>query len=103
MDKKIIVDWDLETKFFKKYMYNKPLCYQLFPETENYNNWYSPLKFDVYTVKFLMKQNKLDENVEPGYSNFYYWSEILTYFLYILLLFIIFIILKKIYLRKIND
>ena len=103
MDKKIIVDWDLETKFFKKYMYNKPLCYQLFPETENYNNWYSPLKFDVYTVKFLMKQNKLDENVEPGYSNFYYWSEILTYFLYILLLFIIFIILKKIYLRKINE
>ena len=54
-------------------------------------------------MKFLMKQNKLDENVEPGYSNFYYWSEILTYFLYILLLFIIFIILKKIYLRKINE
>ena len=66
-DRKSIQDWDAYTgSTYKKYMYNEPLCYQLFPETENYKYWGDNflIKFRKYIIKLL----KLDVQVEPGYS-----------------------------------
>ena len=66
-DKRSIEDWDFYLgTTFKKYMYNEPLCYQLFPETENYKYWRDNflIKFRKYIIKLL----KLDVQVEPGYS-----------------------------------
>jgi hypothetical protein len=66
-DRNSIQDWDAYVgTTFKKYMYNEPLCYQLFPETENYKYWGDNflIKFRKYIIKLL----KLDVQVESGYS-----------------------------------
>jgi hypothetical protein len=69
-DKKSIEDWDTYTgSTYKKYMYNEPLCYQLFPETENYKYWGD--NFLIKIRKYIIKLLKLDVQVEPGYSTMY--------------------------------
>jgi len=74
IDRKGIEDWDAFIgTTFTKYMYNEPLCYQLFPETENQKYWGNNLliKFRKYIIKIL----KLDTQVEPGYSIAYIMSK----------------------------
>ena len=73
-----IIDWDIfhnkNSLHYKRYMYYQPLCYQLFPETENYKNWLD--KFETMTLyKKLLKALKLDTQVEPGYSYMYIFSK----------------------------
>ena len=81
-------DWDLHTNFnYIRYIYEKPLCYQLFPETENSKNW--PLGSII--LKFIFKLNNLDKN-ENGYKNFYFFSKIIFY---IIIFIIVYYILKK--------
>jgi hypothetical protein len=67
IDRRSITDWDAFTgQTFRIYMYNEPLCYQLFPETENQKYWGKNL---VGLIKRrLIKLLKLDVQVEPGYS-----------------------------------
>lgn len=79
-----IIDWDIFFNFVSestnKYIYPSPLCYQLFPVTENSTNWgmeHSVLTFLSYFVKPLMRLCRLDKQVEPGYSVFYLFSKIL--------------------------
>jgi hypothetical protein len=69
-DKKSIKDWDLyiATKF-TKYVYDEPLCYQLFPETENQKYWENDI--GVRTQKYAINKLKLDTHAEPGYSIMY--------------------------------
>ena len=92
-DKRSIEDWDSYIGSFKKYMYNEPLCYQLFPETENQKYWgnNSVIKFRKYIIKLL----KLDTQVEPGYSIAYTASKA-VYCLCILLCVWFFITIFKI-------
>lgn len=89
-----IFDWDIYNNCFtgiRRYIYNKPLCYQLFPETENYSNWPSLFGFD--PVKLYIKYNNLDVRLENGYSNSYKYSIIFGYlFLIIILLLLLWII-----------
>jgi hypothetical protein len=69
-DKKSIEDWDIYIgKNFRKYMYNEPLCYQLFPETENQKHWEN--NNGVKLQKYIINKFKLDTQVEPGYSIMY--------------------------------
>ena len=69
-DKRSIKDWDLyiATKF-TKYVYDEPLCYQLFPETENQKYWENDI--GVRTQKYAINKLKLDTHAEPGYSIMY--------------------------------
>jgi hypothetical protein len=85
-------DWDYYTHSkFTRYMYHEPLCYQLFPETENQKNWnaFSGLTFVLLKlIKFL----KLDKQTEPGYTFFYNTSKVLYVMIVIfLVLFALFI------------
>jgi predicted nucleic acid-binding protein len=74
-DKKSIQDWDFYIgTTFRKYMYNEPLCYQLFPETENQDYWPNILGIKYITL-YIMKLLKLDVQVEPGYSTMYIASK----------------------------
>lgn len=93
-DKRNITDWDDFTgKIFRIYMYNEPLCYQLFPETENQKYWGKNI---VGTIKLeLIKLLKLDVQVEPGYSIAYIASRGL-YGLCILLVVWLFITIFKV-------
>lgn len=78
-----IRDWDVNnwlslfTKSIPRYMYYKPLCYQLIPKTENSDNWGKHNIF-LYSlgkcVKCIFTILHLDTQIEPGYSFFYSFS-----------------------------
>lgn len=77
-----IFDWDIHHNLFagiRKYIYYKPLCYQLFTETENSKYWL-PL-YGLELPKYYIKYYNLDKNLEPGYSDSYYYSLIFGYIL----------------------
>lgn len=96
LKKKIIpiFDWDIYNNCLTsitRYVYHKPLCYQLFPETDNSKNW--PSLFQFNPVKLYIKYNHLDVRLENGYSNAYKYSKIIGYlFLLVLILFIFYVI-----------
>jgi len=85
-----ILDWDYYSFYNLRYMYYRPLCYQLFPETENSKTWC----FLATMLKHVFNLLKLDEKVEPGYSIFYIFSKMLFF----ILLFVIFYLLYLLYL-----
>lgn len=79
-----IVDWDIFFNFVSettnKYVYPTPLCYQLFPVTENSKNWgmeHAVLYVLSCWAKPVIQLCQLDRRVEPGYSIFYAFSKIL--------------------------
>jgi hypothetical protein len=79
-----IVDWDIFFNFVSettnKYIYPEPLCYQLFPLTDNSKNWgieHIVLFALSWSVKPAMMICQLDKRAEPGYSIFYVFSKIL--------------------------
>lgn len=83
-----ITDWDMYMNFnYTRYKYHTPLCYQLFPQTENQNNWGHENPIFRYISKKgieCIKIMKLDTNVHPGYdisefvSNFIFWFIVFT-------------------------
>lgn len=90
-----ITDWDLYNCFnTQRYTYYEPICYQLFPDTENSNNWHKDNIFHVFAklTKKVMEFFKLDIQVEPGYSFFYIFSKIVFFLLLFIVLFIVFLI-----------
>jgi len=103
LNKKKIKDWDIYFNMqFKcyKYIYYKPLCYQLFPETENSKHW-GDYNLCMYYGSIMAKKGikyiKLDTQAEPGYSKLYFLSKyiLLINFIIIFLLLILFFILFK--------
>ena len=83
-DKKSIKDWDEYVG--ERYTYNEPLCYQLFPKTENQDSW-----INMEIAKYIIRLLKLDTRVEPGYSIMYMVSKV-VYGLCVILLVWLFII-----------
>lgn len=75
-------DWDAHFTLYSKshaYFYHKPLCYQLFPNTENFSNWGNEnagLFIIAHIFKLILRVLSLDKSVEPGYSVFYAFSKI---------------------------
>ena len=96
-------DWDLHTNFnYIRYIYEKPLCYQLFPETENQKHWENDI--GVKVQKYTINKLKLDVHVEPGYSIAYTVSKVVYGLCVILLvwLFITFFDIKRLDYRYIR-
>ena len=91
-----ILDWDIYTHInCFRYTYFEPLCYQLFPQTENQKYWGVHFKssfVDYITNLFkqLFKFLNLDKTVEPGYTIMYSFSKIVSF----ILLIMFFILLK---------
>ena len=89
-----IIDWDnfLNTFIKNKYCYYLPLCYQLFPETENSKYWGGQNVIIIFTSKIVFsiyQLFKLNKYVEPGYSIFYFLSKI-NIFILILIIYLIY-------------
>jgi hypothetical protein len=100
-NEKNIIDWDLYYNFqygIKRYLYNEPLCYQLFPETFNSQNWVSLFNFN--PIKNYIKLTNLDIYLEPGYSNTYIMSKIIGFIFLIIFIFIFIMIIAFIIKRK---
>jgi hypothetical protein len=79
-DQSQIIDWDVFNNmnyfFYYRYTYYQPLCYQLFPSTENSNTWFNPLGL-ADLIKYFYRYMLLDKQVEPGYSFFYTLSKMI--------------------------
>jgi hypothetical protein len=94
-DQSKMTDWDGFNKTLNhKYMYYMPLCYQLFPETENSKVWGIKFNFIIYYLTqfmfILYKILNMDKNVEPGYFIFYTFSKLLLFFIIVLFFFILY-------------
>lgn len=98
-----IKDWDLFQIFnCKKYNYFEPLCYQLFPNTENSKYWSNKYFMGGDITKILYKKFNLDKSIKPGYPFFYAFSKILFYVIVIILCVIIYFIYKYLTKNKIK-
>jgi len=79
IDQKKITDWDVFHNLnTRRYMYHKPLCYQLFPLTENQHKWLSniiPIFLQTIIISYItipiLQSLSLDKNIHPGYPIFY--------------------------------
>lgn len=93
-----VIDWDIFTNFSylntTRYLYDEPLCYQLFYETDNFYSWLDFGGFK-YIVMYLFKYFDLHNSPEPGFTYFYSYSKISFIILLLLVLFfIIYMILR---------
>jgi hypothetical protein len=97
VNQKDITDWDYYSfTHSRRYTYCQPLCYQLFPDTDNSNNWHKDNyifhMFLKLVKKILNNFFKLDTQIEPGYSIFYLYSKIFPFILLTLLILILVIV-----------
>jgi len=93
-DRSKMIDWDRYHNTYarwQKYMYHIPLCYQLFPRTENSLNWQrgvtSSEAFNDFIAELCIRFFQgvgLDQHAEPGYTAFYWFSWLLPLFLVVL-------------------
>lgn len=93
LEKKLIpiYDWDVYNNLLsgiRRYVYKEPLCYQLFPITENSKHWVTFFNFDL--TRIYINFAHLDVKLENGYSNTYIFSKIFGYILIILFLVLLF-------------
>ena len=80
------------------YTYNKYLCTQIFPQTENSQNWGKSDKETIFTkfmfncVKKYNKFVKLDKQIEPGYTIGYTGTKILFWFIVLIIIYLFYLI-----------
>ena len=93
---KKINDWNYYTnKTFKHYIYYIPLCTQLFNDTDTDIKNQMPSFFGLkYIYLYFIKSNKLDNQSQPGFNHFYFYSKIISIFMFILLFYIIYLFYK---------
>ena len=91
-----IKDWDVFQLTFKphlRFMYYKPLCYQLFPITENSEGWGNEnifLRGLAIFVFQLFQLLKLNKQTSPGYPFFYFTSKVIFWVLLLIVIFVFF-------------
>jgi hypothetical protein len=105
INQKDITDWDYYSfTHSRRYMYCEPLCYQLFPDTDNSKNWHKD-NYIFHIIALLTKKGfnfiKLDTQVEPGYTIFYIFSKVFGFIILFIVLFIIYKIFVA-FIAKIN-
>tara|TARA_B100000683_G_scaffold257889_1_gene279888 strand:- start:3965 stop:4825 length:861 start_codon:yes stop_codon:yes gene_type:complete len=94
------IDWIYITNNFNYHIYYKPLCYQIFPKTENMAYWDQDLNI-IYKILiklniFLIPLLKLDKQPQPGFDIIYIFSYTLSISLYLLIIYVIYRLYKKI-------
>lgn len=94
-----IVDIDIYRNLnLTTYTYYKPLCYQLFPVTDNSKNWGKERWIYQFGAKMMFKlfnYYEMDKKVEPGYNRFYIGSKMIYYVLIFLCAYIAYRLLHK--------
>lgn len=104
VNQKDITDWDYYSfTHSRRYVYCEPLCYQLFPDTENSKNWHKG-NYILHIIALLTKKGfnfiKLDTQIEPGYSIFYIFSKIFAFILLFLILVIVYKIINRVIVKN---
>lgn len=102
-DKDAITDWDVNLTLFVRpnsYCYKSPLCYQIFPLTDNQEAW--PNYFGIKQLFiFLIQLVKLDKQPSPGFEIGYVVSDIIFYLIVLLLIYICYRVFKTRSIRNI--
>jgi hypothetical protein len=79
------MDWDVYSSFYNTcYGYHIPLCYQIFPDTENKKKWgdqHPITRILAILCRYIIDCIGLDKHAEPSYSYFYTISLVLFYIL----------------------
>lgn len=97
-----IKDWDTYLNMchsIKQYIYYNPLCYQLFPKTENSENWGNEHVVFQYlsgVIKKYIQILQLDKQVEPGYSISYKIALLVSFIMLCLVVYIIYYVFGKV-------
>lgn len=94
------IDWIYTTNNFNYHIYYKPLCYQIYPKTENMDTWDKDLNIILkiitnFSSYILIPLFKLDKQPQPGFDIAYIFFYTLTITLYILIIYIIYRLCKK--------
>ena len=97
--------WDVFiTLYYKNYFYKHPLCYQIFPETNNKQYWMydNILKTPMTLImNLLIKKLKLDIQPNPGYKVVYKICFIFNYILFmIIFILLVYYLIKNIKFNK---
>ena len=99
-----IIHWDyFLTTNYTNYFYRYPLCYQIFPKTDNQKEWFKndPLKkFNEIKLDLVLNILKLNKKPEPGFTIMY---TLLFIFNNLILIFLIFLIFMIIYYINIKN
>ena len=95
------IDWIYVTNNFNYHIYYKPLCYQTFPKTENMAYWDQDLNIILKIIinflsNILIPLLKLDKQPQPGFDIIYIFSYTLSISLYLLIIYVIYRLYKKI-------
>ena len=98
-------DIDREYNNYRFYSYYKPLCYQIFPETENQKNWYNGKnildKIMIYiNINFIVKIFNLHHTSQPGWDYLYILFYMFNITFYLIILYVIFCIVYPKYFRN---
>jgi hypothetical protein len=104
VNQKDITDWDWYSfTHSRRYIYNQPVCYQLFTDTDNSKNWHKD-NYIFHIIALLTKKGfnfiKLDTQIEPGYTIFYIISKVFAFTLLILILFIVYNIINRVIVKN---
>jgi len=96
-EKEKIIDWDEYLKYhtvYPGYVYYTPLCYQLYPDTDNSKHWgdHNLICYVICTItKYIFKWTHLDTST-AAYPYYYAVSKV---WVWVLLLILVFIFCKK--------
>lgn len=90
-----ISDWDIYTnRHVKQYMYYIPLCYQLFPDTENSKHWkYFPVLSELNKGKRVLLN--MDTTPVPGFQHHYWFSLIMFFILLLIVLYVAYFVATR--------
>jgi len=101
---KNIIHWDtFLMKTYLNYFYKYPLCYQLFPITENQKYWYSINQGSIFhticnnTIVNINKILELNKKSQPGFNIVYNISFFFNYLILFILLIILLILILNIF------
>jgi len=95
-NQRAIHDWDqyhnkINFYMLNRYAYYTPLCYQLFPETENMKNWgVSP-----YIINTLIQVTALDKQAEPSTSYIYLFSKMILFIVLMIIVSVVYYFIRR--------
>ena len=90
-----ISDWDIYTNLHvKQYMYYIPLCYQLYPDTENSKHWkYFPVLSELNKGTRVLLN--MDTTPVPGFQYHYWFSFIVFLILLLIVLYVAYFVARR--------
>ena len=99
----LFTHWDYQIYHTEKtnyFCYRSPLCYQIFPQTENQRNW-PALGGITFILIGIIRLIKLDKQHSPGFEIMYVIGDVTFYTLLLIVIYFIYRLTKFISKRKI--